>query len=140
MPGERPRCKAILPSGGRCSAGAEEGQDWCWNHSPDRAAERRRNASAGGHARSRHAPSELETIKGQLRTIAGAVLNGEMDKGTAVAINQIFNSLLRSIELERRLDAQQDLMERLAELEAEVERRGQGVSRGWGTHGTGWNA
>ncbi len=136
MSAENPRCTAIKAGGGRCSLPAQPGQDTCWTHSRETAEQRKRNASAGGHARSRRPPTELEMIKGQLRTIAGAVLNGEMDKGTAITINQIFNSLLRSIELERRLDKHDELMERLAELEAEVERRGQGVSRGWGTHRT----
>jgi hypothetical protein len=45
-------------------------------------------------------------------------------------VNQIFNSILRSIELERRLDKHDELMKRLAELEAEVERRG--VTSSWG--------
>ncbi len=140
MAGEKRQCTAIKAGGGRCSLPAQPGQDTCWSHSRETAERRREYARAGGKARSRQAPSELSLIKSQLRGIASSVLTGDLDRGTAVVINQIFNSLLRSIELERRLDAQQDLMERLAELEAEVERRGQGVSRGWGTHGTGWNA
>ena len=120
------QCKALKAGGGRCSKTALDSSDYCYAHSRETAEQRRKNAAAGGHARSRRAPSELATIKGQLRTIAGAVLNGEMDKGTAVVVNQVFNSILRTVELERRLDKHEELMERLAQLEAEIERRGGG--------------
>lgn len=45
--GGKPGCKAIKADGTRCRAGAQEGQDWCYNHDPSRAEERRTNASAG---------------------------------------------------------------------------------------------
>jgi hypothetical protein len=67
------------------------------------------------------------------------VLTGEMDKGTAVVINQLFNSLLRSIELERHLDAQREIEDRLTELEAALDRKGVTGGWQWGTHNRpGW--
>ena len=45
---ERRQCSAITAAGRRCSARAEAGLEWCWNHDPSRAEERRINAHAGG--------------------------------------------------------------------------------------------
>jgi hypothetical protein len=45
---ETSQCSAITAAGRRCSARAQPGQEWCYNHSPSRAEERRLNAHAGG--------------------------------------------------------------------------------------------
>jgi hypothetical protein len=137
--GEKRQCKALKAGGGRCSNRAQEGQDYCWSHSRETAEERRENARAGGLARSRRPPNELEVLKEQIRTVSAAVLQGGIDKqtgsidrATAAVAFQGFNTLLRAVEVQRKLDHQAELEERLAELEAEVERR-QGVVGRWGT-------
>lgn len=124
----KPRCKAILSSGGRCSAGAEGGQDWCWNHSPDRAEERRKNAAAGGLACSRQAPSGIGRLKNQIEMVTAAVLKGGLDASTntldhataAVAL-QGLNTTLRAIEVERKLDHQRDLEDQVALLRSHLD-------------------
>ena len=123
MAQETPRCSAITRSGGRCSASAQEGSQWCWNHDPARAEERRKNASAGGHARSRRDPHELEQIKKQIEVVTAGVLRGGTDKatqvvdrGTGAVVLQGLNTLLRAIEVQRKLDKQQELEEQVDEL------------------------
>lgn len=130
---EKRQCKAIKAGGGRCSLPAQPGQDYCWSHSRETAEQRREYARAGGRARSRRPPDELEAIKRQVRSIAGGVLQGNIDRGTGAVLGQLYNVLLRGIEIQRRLDYQQELEERVAELrgrldEIKRERR----TPGWG--------
>jgi hypothetical protein len=47
-----------------------------------------------------------------------------VDRGAAVAVNQIFNSLARLIELERRIREQEMLKERVSALEAVLKLKG----------------
>ncbi len=120
MSGRR-ECMAIKAGGERCGARAQKGLEWCWNHDPARAEERRANASAGGRARSRRPPDELERIKSQLRTITAGVLHGSIDRGTGAVLFQGFNTLLRCVEVQRKLDNQAQLEEQVAELAARLE-------------------
>jgi hypothetical protein len=116
-------CSAITRSGKRCSARAQPGLAWCYNHDPARVEERRKHASAGGKTRPRRPPDELEQIKADIKTVSAAVLKGGLDKKaktvdkhTAAVLFQGFNTLLRSIEIQRKLDYQQELEDQLAEL------------------------
>jgi hypothetical protein len=58
----------------------------------------------------------------QLRGIAAAVLRGDLDRGTAAVLNQLLGSVLRTIELQRRLDKHEELLQRLERFEGEVVR------------------
>jgi hypothetical protein len=117
---DKPQCKAIKAGGGRCSNRAQEGQDFCWSHSKETAEQRREYAAAGGRARSRRPPDELEKIKEQIKTVTGAVLRGQVDRGRGAIALQGFNTLLRAIETERKLDRLRELEEAVDELEARL--------------------
>ncbi len=128
MAGEKRLCKAIKSGGGRCSKTALDGSDYCYAHSRERAEERRKNASAGGKARSRRPPSEIEVLKSQTETIIAAVLKGGMDartntvdRNTGAVIFQGMNTLLRAIEVERKLDHQRELEEQVAALRSHLD-------------------
>jgi hypothetical protein len=56
------RCEASTRSGLGCKNAALPGDRWCHGHSPDRAMERARIASAGGRARSRPATENAFTL------------------------------------------------------------------------------
>jgi hypothetical protein len=109
------QCAAIKPDGARCERIGTTEQEYCYSHDPGRQAERRRNAAHGGKVK---ASGETPELKAQLRKLASDVLSGEVDRGAAVAVNQIINSLARLIELERRIREQEILEERVAALEA----------------------
>lgn len=118
------RCSAIKAGGGRCGATAMQGYELCFGHRPDLAEERRRNARKGGRSggRGRGAGGELAEVKGLLRELTDAVLSGEVKVGTATAANQLLNSRLRAVELERRTSDLNSLLERLEELEQRADR------------------
>ncbi len=121
-------CAAIKPDGARCKARAMQGSQWCFNHHPDHAQERRRNASKGGQRGGRGRPSRsgaegLQDIKDLLKSLTDDVLSGEVERATAIAANQLLNTALRAIELERRWKEIEDLEGRLEALEGVLKAR-----------------
>lgn len=88
------------------------------------AEKRRKGQSRGGNAK---ASGEIRDLKKQLEDLANNVLAGEVDRGNAVAINQILNTRARLIELKRKVREQDELLERIEALEAQ-----QGGKTRWG--------
>ena len=120
------RCTAIKGSGERCKGRAIEGSEWCWNHNPDHADERRRHGSKGGKRGGRGRPQrETEAIKTLLEDLTDRVLSGDLQTGPAAVANQLINTRLRAIEQERRLIELEDVLARLDALE-EKQRQTQG--------------
>jgi hypothetical protein len=118
-----PRCAGIKRDGGQCTTIVPPSQTHCYQHDPDRAEERRINASRA--ARARHDP-EIREIKRLLKDLYAGVLEGTVDRAAAAVANQVANTRLRAIEVERRIREQDELEERLDELEGvleEAERR-----------------
>ena len=116
-------CSAIKANGERCRGIATTGSDYCPAHDPTRAEERHRAASKA--ARARHDP-EIREIKRLLKDLYAGVLEGRVERATAAVANQVANTRLRAIEVERRMREADELEERLDELEGvleEAERR-----------------
>src|SRR5918998_531815 len=109
-----PRCAGIKRDGGRCAVVVGPGQSHCYAHDPDRAQERRRNASRGGKSKGR---GELGELKRQIKNLAAEVLDGTADRGRAAVANQLYNTLIRAIEQERKLRELDELAERLEAVE-----------------------
>jgi hypothetical protein len=127
------RCSAIKPDGERCGGRAISGSEWCWNHDPAYAAARRRNASKGGHRGGRGRPQvEVADIKAQLQDLVEAVLAGEQETSRASVANQLLNTRLRAVELERKVRETEELGARVEELERRAElRSNQRKGRAW---------
>ena len=111
-----PQCQGIKRSGGRCAVVVGPGQTHCYSHDPTRENERKRNASRGGLSKARGG-GELPALKKQLRDLAADVLDGKTETGRAAVVNQIYNSLIRAIEQERKNFETGELAERLEALE-----------------------
>ena len=108
------RCQGIKRDGGRCTASVSPGGEWCFNHDPARSEERRRNASRAGRSK----PSrELADLKTQLQDLTEQVLAGELETGRAAVANQLINTRLRAIEVERKIKEVDELEMRLEALE-----------------------
>jgi hypothetical protein len=110
-------CGAITAKGDRCSATVRPGAEWCYNHDPARAQERKRNASKAARSK----PSrELASIKARLEELTEDVLAGELETGRAAVANQLINTRLRAIELERKIKEADELEERIRRLEEDT--------------------
>ena len=118
------RCGAIKPNGERCKGRAIEGSEWCWNHNPAHADERRRHGARGGKRGGRGRPqAELADIKQRLSDLADDVLAGEVDKGVAAVVGQLLNTYIRAVAVELKAREQLEITERLEALE-EAQSRG----------------
>ena len=113
------RCAAITSAGERCKLEATSGS-YCWSHAPEYKAARKARARRGGKARG---ASEMAEVKREIRRVIGAVDAGETERGVGAVLFQGFNTLLKAIEIERRIRDQEDLEGRLEALESVLKGR-----------------
>jgi hypothetical protein len=96
--------------------------EWCLNHHPDKADARKRRASKGGKRGGRGRPSvEIADIKQRLSKLADDVLDGTVDKEVDRVVAQIFNVHLSAVRAELKAKEQEELVQRMEELEAVIE-------------------
>lgn len=98
------RCTATKRNGERCTLPANGPHGLCWAHDPANAEKRRRGASRGGRGK---ANRETAGIKAQLQDLVQDVLSGQVETGRAAVANQILNTCLRAVDLERRVREQE---------------------------------
>src|SRR5215210_2113802 len=114
-------CAASKPDGARCKTRAMKGSEWCFNHHPERAQERRHNASKGGNRGGRGRPAGsgaegLQDTMDLLKSLTDDVLSGNVERATAIAANQLLNTSLRALELRRKWKETEELEGRLKAL------------------------
>jgi len=126
------QCSFIHTGGTRCKITTKDGAQLCHMHDPLKAEARSKNAAAGGRRAGRGRPlggaEEIVSIKQDLSRIIEQVEAGRLERGRAAVIGQLFNILLRSIEVERRMIETDQLVERLERLEDRL-----GGRAGWRT-------
>jgi hypothetical protein len=116
------RCTAIKASGERCKGRAIEGSEWCWNHNPDHADERRRHGAKGGKRGGRGRPqAELANIKERLSELADDVLEEKVDRGVGAVVSQILNVYVRAVSVELKVREQTEIIDRLEAIEEGLE-------------------
>ena len=115
------RCAGSKPDGTPCERIVKASQTYCFSHDPERAGQRKRNASKAGKG---GGSTEIRALKTQLEDLATGVLAGTVDRGNAVVVNQILNTRARLIELERKVKETEEFEERLERLEQTQEPRG----------------
>ena len=114
------RCAGTKRDGSPCTATVEPPHRFCWWHDPANADKRRRAASKAGKSK----PSrELAGIKQRLSHLADDVLAGEVDRAVAAVASQVFNVYLRAVSVEFKIREQQEITERLQELETLLEQQ-----------------
>jgi hypothetical protein len=118
------QCAGTKRDGSQCMASVEPGHAYCWWHDPANAQARKQAASRGGKGK---ANREVPALKKQLEDLVADVLEGRVERGTAAVANQLLNTKLRAIELERKIREQDEVLERLETLEAQ-----RGTARRWG--------
>ncbi len=120
------RCAAITRAGERCKLEATSGS-YCWSHAPETAEARKQRGRRGGKARG---SGEMGEVKRHLRGVISGVLSGKIERGVGAVLFQGYNTLLKAVEVERKIREQEELEERLEALEATQE--GQKGGRRWG--------
>lgn len=109
-----PRCSGSKPNGTGCERIVGASQTYCHAHDPSRSEQRRRAASKAARSKPNR---EVAEIKQRLQTLADDVLEGQVARADAAVVGQIYNVLLRTLEAERKIREQEDLIERLEGLE-----------------------
>jgi hypothetical protein len=125
-------CPGIKRDGTRCTVTVEPPKTHCWWHDPAYAEQRKRAASKGGKRAGRGRPvSELSEIKALLVTLTEEVLDLKRSSGVAAIANQLINTRLRAIEVERKIRETDELEERIESLER-TSGSSAGGGRRWG--------
>jgi hypothetical protein len=113
-----PRCAGKKGDGTPCERIVGSSHEYCYAHDPSYAEDRKKAASKAAKAPARsRSTTEIREIKGRLKDLYTEVLEGRAERAAAAVANQIANTQLRAIELERRVREQDELEERLDELE-----------------------
>jgi hypothetical protein len=116
------RCPAIKPNGERCKGRAIEGSEWCWNHDPAHADDRRRNGQRGGKRGGRGRPSvELARLQARFEDLAEKVLDGDIERGVGAVVGQLLNGARACVRDGLAAREQEELIERLEALEEALE-------------------
>jgi hypothetical protein len=128
-------CSAIKANGERCKGRAIDGSEYCWNHSPAYAEARRRNASRGGKRAGRGRPSPATAALAALRDenlmIRQRLLEGELLPGVAAVAIQSLNCDIRAVATTLKAKEQEDLEQRLEQLEQIVDQEPTRGARKW---------
>jgi hypothetical protein len=88
-------------------------------HHPDY--QERRKAGARRCCKARGA-GELAEIKSEIRSEIGSVQSGKLDRGVGAVVFQGYNTLLRAVEIERKVRELDELEERIASMERRLQR------------------
>jgi hypothetical protein len=124
-------CSAIARSGERCKGVAIDGSGLCYAHHPDHVESRRRAARRGGKRGGRGRPvAEISELKRRFEELAEDVLDGKLDRGDAAVVGQLLNYAVRAVAVGLKAREQQELEERLEQLEALLDEKD--GARGWG--------
>jgi hypothetical protein len=129
------RCGFVKGNGERCKGAATSPLGLCWSHDPQNAERRSRMASRAARSKPNR---ELSRLKAQLQELTRGVLAGEVETARAAVANQLLNTRLRALELERRIRESDDMEARLEDLESalsSLDRQGSAAPHGrasWG--------
>ena len=107
-------CRANKRDGSPCTAPATGANGFCWAHDPANSEQRRRIASKCGRGKG---GGELSDLKRQVKDRTADVLEGKVDRDRAAVANQLYNTLIRTIDQERKQREWEELAQRLEALE-----------------------
>ena len=116
-----PRCAGTKRDGGQCTTIVKPPLIYCYQHDPDRAEERKRNASRAGKSTG---AKDIRDLKRSISEVIEGVLDGSQDRGRAAVAIQGFNALRGVLELERKIKETDELETRIEALEQSSEAGG----------------
>ncbi len=124
-------CSGIRADGGRCRGQAIGDSQWCFSHHPDYEEQRRRRASKGGKRGGRGRPTtELARLRDRFEELADKVLAGQIERADGAVAGQLLNGARACVRDALAAREQEEIVERLEELEEGLRHRGGGFGRG----------
>jgi hypothetical protein len=111
------KCTAITRGGGRCRGVAIDGSGLCYSHHPDHEQDRRRAARKGGKRGGRG------RLQRRFEELAEGVLSGEVDRAAGAVAGQLLNGARACVRDGLSAREQEELVERMEELEASLQGR-----------------
>jgi hypothetical protein len=126
------RCLGTKRDNLPCTATVEPPKTYCWWHDPANAETRKQAASRGGKRGGRGRPiAELASLRDENADIRRRLLEGELLPNVAAVAVQSINTDIRAVGATLKAREQEEITERLEELEALLEQRKE--QRGYGT-------
>ena len=122
------RCAGTKADGSPCERIVGASQRYCYAHDASRAGERSRNARRAGRGGS--GAAEVRELKRQLEDLTRRVVEGTLESGRAAVAAQLINTRIRLLEYARRMKETEEMDERLAELESQLDAHNRARSRG----------
>jgi hypothetical protein len=117
-------CAGITRTGQRCKGVAIDDSGYCYAHHPDHANDRKRAARKGGKRGGRGRPvSELARLQSRFEELAEQVLSGEVERARGAVAGQLLNGARACVRDGLSAREQEELVERLEELERVLEQR-----------------
>ncbi len=124
------KCSGITRAGTACKGIPIDGSQWCYVHHPDHAEERRRHGSKGGKRGGRGRPtSELARLGARFEELADKVLEGSVERADGAVAGQLLNGARACVRDGMAAREQEELIERLEQLEARLESNKNGGQR-----------
>ena len=118
------QCSGITRTGTACKGIPIDGSQWCYVHHPDHAEERRRHGAKGGKRGGRGRPtSELSRLQRRFEELADMVLAGEVERSVGAVAGQLLNGARACVRDGLAAKEQEELIERMEELEASLQGR-----------------
>ena len=110
-------CSATTLKGEQCRRPAQSDDLFCIGHDPAKAEERRRTARRGGRGRTNN---DVRAVKKLMQDLTDRVLNGELEPAILYAAVAAQNTLLKAVELERRIFETDQLAAEIESLRTEL--------------------
>ena len=109
-------CSATTKAGEPCKRPAQGRDEYCLGHDPTKAQERRKMASRGGRGK---VNTEVREVKRLMKGLTAKVMSGDLKPAILYAAVAAQNTLLKAIEVERRLE-ESDVREEFEELKRDL--------------------
>ena len=110
------RCAGKRDDGKLCERVIGATSTYCYSHDPE-AAKTRKEASMIATAARGSTSARLKGLDKKLASLERDLREGLIDRGTAAVLNQILNTRARLVELNLRAIEQQEILDRLDEIE-----------------------
>ncbi len=125
------KCSGITRTGTACKGIPIDGSQWCYVHHPDHAEERRRHGAKGGKRGGRGRPTtELARLRDRFEELADKVLEGSVERADGAVAGQLLNGARACVRDLLAAREQEEIVERLEELEEGLQHRDGGFGRG----------